>query len=122
MVDANETRFIAASTEVFVFLDRDAQCTRVEIGGAAAPAIDFERWQGRSIRDCFADAGGRLMHTLEQARSASVVHRIEGLVSASTGGAARLFEVTIAPTPAADGWMLALRDVTASTEARKLEA
>jgi signal transduction histidine kinase/ActR/RegA family two-component response regulator len=130
-LDANENLFVAVSTEVFVLLDGDARCTRVAIGGAAATALDFDRWPGHHIRDCFADADQKLLPALERARSSSSPQRIDAVIPASETASdkARQFEITVMWTGSSStspdrtaGWALALRDVTESTAARKLEA
>jgi signal transduction histidine kinase/CheY-like chemotaxis protein len=121
VVDIDESVILATSDQVFVFLDRTARCTRVTAGGAALPAIDFERWVGQPIADCFADARSKVLPSLEQARALSRPQRIDvAIPDDDPTGRTRLFEVTVVPVPT--GSSVALRDVTDSTEATKLAA
>lgn len=121
VVDIDESVILATSDQVFVFLDRAARCSRVTIGGAALPALDFERWVGQPIGDCFGDARPKLLHALERARASSRPQRIDVAIPDDDPiGRARLFEVTVLPLPA--GSTVALRDVTDSTESTKLAA
>lgn len=120
-VDSEESEDLLASDQVFVHLDRAACCTRVAVGGAALPALDFERWVGKSIADCFGEARSKLLPALEHARASARPQRIDvAIPDEDPTGRTRLFEVTLAPLPA--GTTLALRDVTDSTEATKLAA
>jgi signal transduction histidine kinase/CheY-like chemotaxis protein len=121
VVDIDESVILATSDQVFVFLDRTARCSRVTIGGAALPALDFERWLGQLISDCFADARPKLIPALDQARASSRPQRIDvAIPDDDPAGRTRLFEVTVVPLPT--GSSVALRDVTDSTEATKLAA
>jgi signal transduction histidine kinase/CheY-like chemotaxis protein len=120
-VDHDDSAILATSDQVFVLLDRGGRCSRITIGGAASPALDFNRWQGQPIGDCFGEERSKLLHALEQARASSRPQRIDvAIPDNDPTGRTRLFEVTLAPSPA--GAAVALRDVTDSTEATKLAA
>lgn len=120
-VDIDESDILSTSDQVFVLLDRAACCTRVTLGGAVAPALDFERWVGKSIADCFGEARSKLLPALEHARASARPQRIDvAIPDDDPTGRTRLFEVTLAPLPS--GSAVALRDVTDSTEATKLAA
>jgi signal transduction histidine kinase/CheY-like chemotaxis protein len=120
-LEIDESVILATSDQVFVFLDRSARCTRVTVGGAALPEVDFDRWVGKSIGDCFEDARPKLLPALEQARASSRPQRIDvAIPDDDPTGRTRLFEVTVVPLPT--GMTVALRDVTDSTEATKLAA
>ncbi|MBX3264035.1 MAG: response regulator [Labilithrix sp.] len=119
--DLDEDLILPTSDQVFVFLDRAARVSRVVVGGAALPALAFERWEGQPIGDCFADATSKLVPVLEQARASASPLRIDlAIPDEDPTGRTRSFEATIAAIPT--GSAVALRDVTESTEATKLAA
>ncbi len=121
LLDVDESDIVATSDQVFVVLDRAGRCTRVVVGGAALPALDFQRWQGKPIADCFGDARLELLPAIEQARMSSRPQRVDvEIPDEDPTGRTRLLEVTVVPLPT--GSALALRDVTDSTEAAKLAA
>lgn len=119
--DIDESLILATSDQVFVFLDRASRCSRVIVGGAALPELDFARWVGQPIADCFREATQRLVPALDQARLTSRPQRIDAAIKDDDPhGRPRLFEVTVVPIPS--GSAVALRDVTDSAEATKLAA
>ena len=121
VVEIDESVVLATSDQVFVFLDRSARCTRIAIGGASLPGLDFERWTGQPIADCFAEARAKLLPAIEQARALARPQRIDVAVpDDEPTGRTRLFEVSVVAVPA--GSVVALRDVTDSAEATKLAA
>src|SRR5262249_20624742 len=69
ILDIDESVIVAASDQIFVFLDRTARCTRVIVGGAALPALPFDRWVGQLICDSFGDARPKLLPAIEQAHA-----------------------------------------------------
>ena len=76
-MDIDESVILATSDQVFILLDRAARCSRVTVGGAALLALDFHRWLGLPIADCFGDARPKLLPALEQARASSRPQRID---------------------------------------------
>jgi signal transduction histidine kinase/CheY-like chemotaxis protein len=120
-VEMYESVIVATSDQVFITLDRGGRCSEVTVGGAALPAIDFDRWRGQLIADCFSDARPKLQPALERSRITSRPERVDvAIPDDDPNGRARLFEVTVVPSP--HGSSLALRDLTDSTEASKLAA
>lgn len=119
--DVDEDLIVPTSDQVFVFLDRTARVSRVTVGGAALPAVDFTRWEGQPIGDCFADAPSKLVPALDQARASTSPLRLDLTIpDDEPTGRTRSFEATVAAIPT--GCAVALRDVTESTEATKLAA
>ncbi len=120
VAEIDESDILQTSDQVFVLLDRAGCCSRVIIGGAALPALPFDRWVGKPIADCFGEARSKLLPALEQAR-ASRPQRIDvAIPDEDPTGRTRSFEVTLVPIPT--GSAAGFRDVTDSTEATKLAA
>jgi signal transduction histidine kinase/ActR/RegA family two-component response regulator len=122
----NESVFLSASGEVFVHLGADDRCERVVCGGAAATPVDFGRWLGLSVQECFtSESCSKLARALERSRAAATATPLhfEVAVPGDQGKdvGPRLFEATIVRQDSARH-ILALRDVTDRRETSKLEA